>query len=168
MTAPTIQSLKEIVANSSRYVREQSFVGTLKTVLDSCKTKKAVPTSWGSKHNGLTGLCFYYSGQLQNYLDCQGIKSKTICSTGENPQEGLHELLTVNTSDKGKILIDPTLGQFVFYPEIFVGTFKELQQIFFDTNREFYYGNRVLTTGRAMPTRKDWFDLVYNIGREKK
>lgn len=37
-----------------------------------------------------------------------------------------HAFTEHNTSDRGTIIIDPTLGQFIIYPRVFIGTKTEL------------------------------------------
>ncbi len=114
---------------------------------------------------GIFGSCATRSTSLEFFLlDNYKIKTKEVHSFAHNYT---HTYLTCQTTDRGEIIIDPTINQFVEYGklwvDIFVGTKEELKSIFLDEERDFYW----TSAGKNPPkkntrTREEWFDIFYN------
>ncbi len=114
----------------------------------------------GQKINALSGTCVSYSSELKKRLEERKIEIKKVHSK----YRGLHTLLKTNTSDRGEVLVDPTLGQFVYHPRVFIGSEEELKNIFLDPLREFLCGTRIWAVDHEITSRQEWFDLLYTIG----
>jgi len=108
------------------------------------------------KINSLSGRCVAQTTSLQEFLDQDGIY--TIIVKSKN--QGEHTFLICDTS-KGEIIIDATVGMFVVYPQIFVGTLAELRKIFLDSEREFLAGKRLWSIEHDITTREEWFNILY-------
>jgi hypothetical protein len=117
-------------------------------------------TDFGQKQNSLSGDCVTHSYHLQGHLRSKtGIDTKSVVSRFPL---GPHTFLTVETSDDGELYVDPTLGQFVTYPDVFVGSRNELNAVFTDPSRDFLCGTRLFATGdRDITDRAEWFDIMY-------
>ncbi|MBI2103221.1 hypothetical protein HYT55_05235 [Candidatus Woesearchaeota archaeon] len=108
--------------------------------------------------NKLSGECVTYSDRLKEYLEtkfCIGAKY------AYSRLERVHTFLKSTTSDAGLLFIDPTLGQFVNYPHVFVGTETDLRDIFLDSKRRFLAGKRLWAVEHDITSREEWFDLLY-------
>lgn len=105
--------------------------------------------------NELFSQCHIYSYDLIKFLKTKGFHSEAI----SEPPYNAHTIVKVQT-DRGQIYVDPTIGQFIQYPHVFVGTKAELRAVFMNEEYRSLYGTAVIGhTG--LDTRKKWFDVLY-------
>ncbi len=156
---PTFQELEAAVNDAAK----NEYLGNpcLDHAFYLCKLFDAEPNPHGgNKPNSLSGMCVLYSSFLEEFL---GEEKKIQTQSLRSKYKGVHTLLKANTSDRGEILIDPTLGQFVKYFQVFMGTMDELKAIFMDPSREFLLGTRIWAVDHEITTREEWFDLLYTL-----
>lgn len=109
--------------------------------------------------NSLNGKCVHYSRQLQKFVkERVGINLSEVCSSLQR----VHTYLEAETKDRGKVIIDSTLGQFICYPRIFLGTKDELRGLFLDESRELLLGDSIWATKEKIETRERWFEILYD------
>ncbi|MBI4919675.1 hypothetical protein HY837_07100 [archaeon] len=160
-TLPTFQELEAAVSEASESTQYSLGNHTVAHALYLCKLFDSEPNPHkGNKDNPLSGMCLGYSTDFEKFLKKEkGIQTESV----QSKYHALHTLLKANTADRGEILIDPTLGQFVKYFQVFMGTMDELKAIFMDPSREFLCGTRIWAVDHEITTREEWFDLLYNI-----
>ncbi|MBI5066235.1 hypothetical protein HZA97_08425 [Candidatus Woesearchaeota archaeon] len=158
---PTFQELEAAVNDAAK---NAYFFGnhSLDHTFYLCKLFDSEPNPHkGNRPNSLSGMCTLYSGVIEEFLKKERNMQTQLMRSN---YKGIHTLLKANTSDRGEILIDPTLGQFVKYFQVFMGTMDELKAIFMDPSRELLCGTRIWAVDHDITTREEWFDLLYNIG----
>ncbi len=129
----------------------------ISALFSSFDREKYLPDT-GQIVNGLSGNCVLYSDQLEIY-----IKSR-FCIKLEPAYSRLrrvHTFLTSTTRDSGELIVDPTLGQFVAYPTVFVGTENDLRATFMDSERRFLCGTRLWAVKHDITSREEWFEILY-------
>jgi len=141
----------------------QKLKETIKEYLDTHKLGAAIRTSAeilsthnGQKINCLSGQCVGHTNELNRYLEARGIPNTIVKS--KNNQ--VHTFLKCQTTE-GEIIIDPSLGQFINYPNIFVGTLAELRAVFLSPEREFLGGTKLWAVEHDITSREEWFDILY-------
>ena len=107
--------------------------------------------------NKLSGECVTYSDRLKEYLEA---RFYIEAEYGYSQLRMVHTFFKSTTSDAGLLFIDPTLGQFVNYPHVFVGTETDLRDIFLDPKRRFLAGKRLWAVEYDITSRGEWFDLL--------
>ncbi|MFQ5620988.1 MAG: hypothetical protein ACE5FT_04045 [Candidatus Nanoarchaeia archaeon] len=119
------------------------------------KVNKILPH--GQKVNSLSGRCDQYSRDIEAYAEG---RFRMNFRRARGMAQLMHTWLTVTTYDAGELVVDPTLGQFIQYPHIFVGTLDELREEFLSEEREFLFGTRIEGTDQPT-TREGWFEYLY-------
>ncbi len=133
---------------------ERTDISTLFSSLD----KEKYLSDTGQIVNGLSGNCVLYSDQIEEYLR----KRHSISlQYAHSKLRAVHTFLTSTTRDSGELIVDPTLGQFVEYPTVFVGTEHDLRTAFMDQNRRFLCGRRLWAVKHDIILREEWFELLY-------
>lgn len=110
----------------------------------------------GQQVNTLSGLCIKWLDALKEHLHRNGIKANIVSSKNDKVHSFLQYM------DHGtEMIIDPTLGQFVEYPHIFVGTRDQLRTVFMDPKRNFLSGTKIWSQEEEITSREEWFRLLY-------
>lgn len=112
----------------------------------------------GQKANILSGACVGWASSLHNHLAGLGIKTEEV----KTKKTGAHKFLRC-TTNQGEMMIDPTLGQFINYPKIFIGSMVALRATFLDQKNELLVGNRLWCVDHDITTREEWFEVLYTI-----
>ncbi len=150
VTRPLERHLRSAVSS----FLEKEDISTLFSSLDQEKYL----TDTGQIVNGLSGNCVTYSDQLKEYIESRFHFEIKIAYSRLNR---VHTFLTSTTRDSGELIVDPTLGQFVAYPTVFVGMENDLRTIFMDQNRRFLCGKRLWAVKHDITSREEWFELLY-------
>ncbi len=129
----------------------------ISALFSSFDNEKYLPDT-GQIVNGLSGNCVLYSDQLKEYVESRFHFEIKIAYSRLNR---VHTFLTSTTRDSGELIVDPTLGQFVEYPAVFVGTENDLRTTFIDPNRRFLCGRRLWAVKHDISSREEWFELLY-------
>jgi hypothetical protein len=153
---PSLETIRSLISDFEQgrdYFQGETFARSL-----SFSHRTRFVTDDGQHVNSLSGKCNRWSNTLYNYLREKGVQSKLESSK----MDAAHKFLSIET-DSGKIYIDPTLGQFIDYQDVFVGTMQELKDIFLDPNRQFFMGKKLFAVDHDILTREEWFDILYTI-----
>ncbi len=146
---PNLQKLKSAI---TEYLENHECGVTIRGSAEILKIDE------GQKINSLSGSCVGQTTNLNEYLNNNGIPTKVVKS--KNMQ--VHTFLKCQTS-KSEIIIDPTIGQFIAYPDIFVGTLDELRLLFLSPERELLVGKRLWAVKHDITSREEWFKILYEI-----
>ena len=144
-----------------KLVEEFSIEGTFARALQSVNkiddfsvmVQKEDPTQF--INNELFGTCHTFSYNLIKFLKAKGFHSEAI----SEPPYNAHTIVKVQT-ERGQIYVDLTIGQFIQYPHVFVGTKAELKAVFMDEEYRSFYGTAVIGHTN-LDTREKWFDVLY-------
>nr|MDD3719841.1 hypothetical protein [Candidatus Gracilibacteria bacterium] len=139
----------------------------LQSILTSNMVIKVIE-SRGQTINKLSGTCAQYTSEICGYLNDIGIIVNYI-----RGGTLFHAFLLIRTYSRNKddIIIDATLGQFIEYPDIFIGTYDELKKTFCDESKRLLICKLPCTfqdyssmNGKFIKinTREELFDFIYN------
>ena len=144
---PSLQKLKEAII---AYLRTHELGAAILASATILRTDE------NQKINSLSGTCTAQANELNEFLDSRGIPTDIV----KSKKDCVHTFIKCQTTDD-EIIIDPTLGQFVTYPGIFVGTLTELRQTFLSPERELLTGTRLWAVEHEITSREEWFQILY-------